>query len=73
MKREMKDGRNLDRRSFLARGLVGASSLALAGCDRLSASPTFLDFIGSAEKLTQRAQRFLLGQRLAPEFSEDQI
>jgi DMSO/TMAO reductase YedYZ molybdopterin-dependent catalytic subunit len=73
MKREMKNVRRLDRRSFLARGLAGASFLVLTGCDRPSASPTFLDFIGSAEKLTQRAQRFLQGQRLAPEFSEDQI
>ena len=69
----MKPNPPLDRRRFLTRGLAGVGALSLAGCDRLSASPSFMDFIGSAEKLTQRVQRLLLGQRLAPEFSEDQI
>jgi DMSO/TMAO reductase YedYZ molybdopterin-dependent catalytic subunit len=69
----MKRNPSLDRRRFLTRGLAGFGALSLAGCDRLSENRGFLDFIGSAEKVTQRVQRLLIGQSLAPEFREDQI
>ncbi|MGE0752549.1 MAG: molybdopterin-binding protein [Variibacter sp.] len=73
MKSKLKRNPSLDRRRFLTRGLAGFGALSLAGCDRLSDSQGFLDFIGSAEKVTQRVQRLLIGQSLAPEFREDQI
>jgi DMSO/TMAO reductase YedYZ molybdopterin-dependent catalytic subunit len=41
----------------------------LSGCDRLSHSPSFQDFIGSSAGLTMGSQRLLLsGQQLAREF-----
>ncbi len=53
--------------------LTGAASLGglmLSGCDRLSNSPSFQDFIGRSEWLSMRSQRLLLsGQPLAQEFS----
>jgi len=68
------------RRAALSRrGLIGAGSAALgglllAGCDRLSNAPRFVDFIGSAEDLTFSSQRLLLaGQPLAREFSPSMI
>jgi DMSO/TMAO reductase YedYZ molybdopterin-dependent catalytic subunit len=61
------------------RGLIGAGSAALgglllAGCDRLSEAPKFVDFIGRAEGLTFASQRLLLaGQPLAREFAPSMI
>jgi DMSO/TMAO reductase YedYZ molybdopterin-dependent catalytic subunit len=62
------------RRRFL-QGLVPATgALALSGCDGLSRSPVFRDFLSSAEKLTHGAQRLVLGeQTLAQEFTEADI
>ncbi|HEV2365688.1 MAG TPA: molybdopterin-dependent oxidoreductase [Caulobacteraceae bacterium] len=57
------------RRGLIA-GAAGLGATALAGCDRLSASPSFQHFIGASEGLTMSAQRLLLsGQPLAREFS----
>ncbi len=48
----------LPRRRFLA---LGAASLLLSGCDRLSGAPNFQEFLASAEWLTYRVQRLLGG------------
>jgi DMSO/TMAO reductase YedYZ molybdopterin-dependent catalytic subunit len=48
------------RRRFLASATAGFAGIALAGCDRLTASPTVREFLGSAEDLTERVQRALL-------------
>lgn len=62
--------RLLPRRQFLALGAAGASTLLLAGCDRLSQAPEFQEVLSSAEWLTYRAQRLLgFGQPLAREFT----
>ena len=64
----------MNRSAFSRRGVIGAgaaslSGLLLAGCDRLSNSPKFQSFVGSAEDLTFPAQRALLaGQPLARVF-----
>jgi len=51
-----------NRRRFFATGAAGAAGLVLGGCDRLSAAPTFRDFLTRAEGLSQRVQRALLGR-----------
>jgi DMSO/TMAO reductase YedYZ molybdopterin-dependent catalytic subunit len=59
----------LTRRRLLTVGAASVGGLILPGCDRLSQAPEFQKFVGSAEKLTQGAQRTLLsGQPLAREF-----
>jgi DMSO/TMAO reductase YedYZ molybdopterin-dependent catalytic subunit len=62
------------RRRFL-QGLVPAvGAVGLSGCDGLSRSPWFRDFLSSAENLTHGAQRLVLGeQSLAQEFTEADI
>jgi DMSO/TMAO reductase YedYZ molybdopterin-dependent catalytic subunit len=61
----------LDRRKFLARLTGGMGAALLGGCDRLSASTWFSGWLDSAESLTKRAQRTLVGrQALAAEFTE---
>src|SRR5579883_3335308 len=63
--------RRLDRRKFLARLMGGTGAALLSGCDRLSANTWFSGLLDSAESLTKRAQRALVGhQALAPEFTE---
>lgn len=57
------------RRQMLARGSTLLAGLALGGCDRLSRSPEFLGVLDSAEALTYRMQRLLVGQSLAREFT----
>jgi DMSO/TMAO reductase YedYZ molybdopterin-dependent catalytic subunit len=62
-----------NRRRFfgLAAGLGAAS---LSGCDRLANNDTFMSFIGKAEGLTYRVQRWLTPRaRLAPEYPEADI
>ncbi|SJZ84606.1 molybdopterin-dependent oxidoreductase [Consotaella salsifontis] len=59
------------RRRVLAAGGLGATSLALSGCDDLGSNETFHDTIlTGGERLAYRVQRFLAGDRLAPEYSE---
>jgi DMSO/TMAO reductase YedYZ molybdopterin-dependent catalytic subunit len=53
-------GRTVSRRQFLTTSIVGAATVACGGCDRLSAAPSFRQFLASAEGLTQRVQRALL-------------
>jgi len=63
--------RILTRRQMLVRGASAFGTLILAGCDRLTNAPTFMDVLGSAETLTYRSQRLVLGRhRLAREFTE---
>ena len=58
---------------MLVRGSAAFGGLLLGGCDRLSRSPSFQHVLGSAEQLTYRAQRLILGQSLAREFSEAEL
>jgi DMSO/TMAO reductase YedYZ molybdopterin-dependent catalytic subunit len=58
---------------MLLRGCAAFGGLMLGGCDRLSQSPTFLQFLGGAEHLNYRAQRLLVGQSLAHEFPETDL
>jgi DMSO/TMAO reductase YedYZ molybdopterin-dependent catalytic subunit len=58
---------------MLLRGCAAFGGAMLGGCDRLSRSPTFLRFLGSAEYLNYRAQRLLVGQSLAREFPESEL
>ncbi len=63
----------LSRRRLIA-GSASLGGLLLAGCDRLSNSPSFQNFIGRGEDLTFASQRLLLsGQPLAREFAPSQI
>lgn len=57
----------LSRRNLLA----GGGSLLLAGCDRLSSSPTVRETLSLGEKASRSAQRWLIGDRqaLASEFT----
>ena len=63
----IKPGLLFSRRHFL---VSGAASLALGGCDRLSAAPSFQQILAAAERLSYGAQRSLFPRTaLAPEFS----
>lgn len=64
----------LTRRRFLVGSTLGASALALSGCDVLEQNPDVGSVIRSAEKLTMKAQRLLQGRdALAREFTEADI
>jgi len=66
--------RILTRRQMLVRGSSIFGGLLLAGCDRLSNAPSFGRVLDSAEGLTYRTQRLVLGHRaLAREFSESDL
>jgi DMSO/TMAO reductase YedYZ molybdopterin-dependent catalytic subunit len=70
----VKAKRDLDRRSFIARGLAAASTALLAGCDDLSDQPWVKRVLDSAETLTRVTQQVLLSpQALAREFPEADI
>jgi DMSO/TMAO reductase YedYZ molybdopterin-dependent catalytic subunit len=63
----------LSRRAALI-GAAGAGGLMLAGCDKLSASPSFLRVLATAESWNMNLQRALVGRnRLAREFSKADI
>jgi DMSO/TMAO reductase YedYZ molybdopterin-dependent catalytic subunit len=68
---------DLNRRRFLTRAGLGASALALSGCKVLNSLNDYDDplrnFMESANNLTYGTQRFLSGDRLAPEFSKADI
>lgn len=57
------------RRGFL----LGASALALSGCDRPTEGGWLGRALGAGEPLNQRVQRTLAGQALAPEYTEADI
>jgi DMSO/TMAO reductase YedYZ molybdopterin-dependent catalytic subunit len=61
------------RRQMLVRGSAAFGGLLLGGCDRLSQSPSFLRVLSSAEQVTYLAQRLLVGQSLAREFTESDL
>jgi DMSO/TMAO reductase YedYZ molybdopterin-dependent catalytic subunit len=58
------------RRQILLRGSVAFGGALLGGCDRLSQSRGFQSVLASAGSLNYRLQRALIGQSLAPEFTE---
>jgi DMSO/TMAO reductase YedYZ molybdopterin-dependent catalytic subunit len=64
----------LSRRRFLQNSALSFGGLMAAGCDKLSGSPSFRRTLDSAEALTMRGQRLLIGgQALAREFTEADI
>lgn len=66
--------RILTRRQMLLRGSSVLGGLLLAGCDRLTQAPSFQRVLASAESLTYRSQRLILGSgALAREFRESDI
>src|SRR5882757_4007515 len=66
--------RILTRRQMLLRGSSVLGGLLLAGCDRLTNAPSFRRVLESAEALTYRSQRLLLGSgALAREFRESDL
>lgn len=66
--------RILTRRQMLLRGSSVLGGLLLAGCDRLTNAPSFQRMLESAEALTYRSQRLLLGSgALAREFRESDL
>ncbi|WP_110603378.1 molybdopterin-binding protein [Salinicola lusitanus] len=74
MKHRDTGSRGLPRRRFLQRMTLGAATLGLAGCDRLSGNDRVVETLGLAERLNLRVQRFLAGERgLAPEYPASMI
>ncbi len=70
----MTSKRTIDRRSFLIRSSAAAGSLVLGGCDQLSKSPTFRDFLSRAEATTKSLQRLVLSSHaMAREYTESDI
>jgi DMSO/TMAO reductase YedYZ molybdopterin-dependent catalytic subunit len=70
--------KKLSRRTVLRLGAVSASSLALAGCDQFDflgqSDNSVRDVLETANSLTYRVQRLLLGQHaLAPEYPESAV
>lgn len=60
----------LTRRRFLTTATLGGSAAVLGGCDVLSQSPSFREFLSAGEWLSYRAQRLIGSSSLAREFSE---
>ena len=70
----MTDENRPSRRGLMALAGGGAASVALAGCDRLSASPEAYKALSTGERLTQQAQRALIGRSaLAREYPPEAI
>ena len=66
--------RDQPRRRDLLRAFAAIGALALSGCDRAASVQRFRSVLDSANSLTYRVQRFLIGaHRLAPEYSEADI
>ena len=66
-------GKGLHRRGML-KALAGVGGLTLSGCDRVASEPSFRSVLDSANSLTYRVQRLLIGaHRLAREYSEPDI
>jgi DMSO/TMAO reductase YedYZ molybdopterin-dependent catalytic subunit len=62
------------RRSVLRAALASVGAASLAGCDRLSSSPAFVDVLKSAQDLSHGAQRRVAGRKaLAQEFSQADV
>ena len=61
-------------RRNLLKALAAIGGLVLTGCDRLASEPRFRSVLDSANSLTYKVQRLLIGaHRLAPEYSEADI
>ena len=61
-------------RAGLRTALASAGTLSLAGCDRLSNTPAFVDVLKSAEHLSHAAHRVVAGRRaMAQEFSQADV
>lgn len=69
----MTDEFDPSRRLLLRGALTGAGAGLLAGCDALSGSEKFVDALAIAEPLSERVQRMLTGNRLAPEYHPSMI
>lgn len=64
----------ISRRQFLQRAWVGAGSLLLGGCDRLSRTDWFVRLLASAESLNRRLHHGLARpDAMAREFSETEL
>ena len=62
------------RRRFLTRLVVGAGTLVLAGCERLSESEWFPNVLSAGERISESVQTFVTGRKaMAQEFSEADI
>ena len=61
------------RRKLLGMGAAGVGGLLLGGCDGLNADPAVRETLAGAEGLTMRAQRLLVGDALAREFTEAEM
>jgi DMSO/TMAO reductase YedYZ molybdopterin-dependent catalytic subunit len=61
------------RRRLLGAGALGAGGLLLSGCDALNTNPGWRGTLIGAEGLHMRAQRLLMGDGLAREFSEAEM
>jgi DMSO/TMAO reductase YedYZ molybdopterin-dependent catalytic subunit len=68
-----KDRVGMNKRTFLARSIAAVSGLALAGCDRLSSSSSFVALLGNGSKLSYRVHRAAIGDALAQEFAESDL
>ena len=60
----------MNKRQFLERTFAGISTLALAGCDRLNASPWFNKLLSAGEALSESAHRLTARVTMAQEFSK---
>jgi DMSO/TMAO reductase YedYZ molybdopterin-dependent catalytic subunit len=66
-------GDRLHRRSLL-KALAAIGGLVVSGCDRLASEPRFRSVLDTANSLTYKVQRLLIGaDRLAPEYGEADI
>lgn len=63
----------MSRRNLLGMGAAGAGGLLLGGCDRLNDADAFRSGLKNVEGLTMRAQRLMIGDALAREFSESDM
>ena len=61
------------RRSFLTNALTAGVGLSLAGCDKIAESQSALNALDKVQSLTKAAQRALIGNALAPEYTEADI
>ena len=62
------------RRTALRTALASVGTLSLAGCDKLSNNPAFVDVLKSAQHLSHAAQRAVAGrQALAQEFDQADV
>ena len=62
--------RTANRRTALRTALASVGTLTLAGCDRLSNSPAFVDVLKSAQHLSHAAHRVVAGRKaMAQEFA----